>query len=66
MSSARRICYTAGYDGDQRESIKSPSLRESSELGDYARVAGNADTTLPTLVKLMTHHAFPAGLLLLG
>src|SRR6267143_430281 len=45
MSSARRICYTAGYDGDQRESIKSPSLRESSELGDYARVAGNADTT---------------------
>ena len=24
----RRICYTAGYDGDQRESIKSLSLRK--------------------------------------
>ena len=28
----------AGYDGDQRESIKSPSGRELFGLGDHARV----------------------------
>jgi hypothetical protein len=35
-----RICYRAGYDGNQRESIKSPSGREAFGLGDHAQVTG--------------------------
>jgi len=32
MSYATEICYIAGYDGDQRESIKPPGFRGSLGL----------------------------------
>ncbi len=35
----------AGYDGDQHESIKSLSVRESFGLSDYARVTGKPEVT---------------------
>jgi hypothetical protein len=44
----------AGYDGHQRESIKSPSARESFRQSDYARVTVKPSVTpirevLPTI-----------------
>jgi hypothetical protein len=55
----------AGYDGDQRESIKSPSVRESFGLSDYASAAyqyfltlwKDADPEIPILIAAKAEYA---------